>query len=71
MGLDEPVRRILRHEELAASVDGAQSGASGVPCRIDRGVSGQEEDLVGEEGEFVEGGGKVGWEGEEGESLVG
>lgn len=68
---DKAVRPILRHEELAAGVDGAEGCASGVPRRVDGGVSGQEEDLVGEEGEFAEGSREVRGERHEGESLVG
>lgn len=65
-GLAEPFRSVLGHEELAAGVDGAKSCAAGVPRCVYGGVPGQKEDLVGEEGEFAQGGGEVCGEGEEG-----
>lgn len=71
LSLDKPFRPILRHEELAAGVDRAEGCASGVPRRIDGCVSGQKEDLIGEEGEFAEGSRKVRRERDKGESLVG
>lgn len=63
-------RSVLSHEELGAGIDSAENGTLGVPRRVDRNVTSEEEYLVGEKSELVDRGWEVGGEGKKGESLA-
>lgn len=65
-GVGEVRRSVLSHKELGAGIDNAESGALGVPGRVDRDVAGEEDYFVREKSELVNRRREVGGEGEEG-----
>ena len=68
--LGEVGRAVVGHEQLGRHVDGRQRGSLGVPGRVDGPVAGQEEDLVGEQGQLVQRAGDVCRVGHDGEGLL-
>lgn len=57
--LHKPFRLVLRHEQLCTRVDSGKCGTIGIPSRGHGGAAGEEEQLVGQKGEFAERGRKV------------
>ena len=61
--LDEVVAFVVRHEDLAGGVDGAQRCAFSVPGAIDASVRCEIPDFIRQSVEFEEGRADVGWAG--------